>query len=111
TVKWKHPTFEAGKKIFAVLDSYQGGTCIAFRVAPERVPRLLEDERFFEAPYTSGRGWVCLRTSGKLDWEEVAGLLRESYQQVALKRMLAALGGVPQDARQRRPSERRRMNR
>ena len=111
TVKWKHPTFEAGKKIFAVLDSYRGETCIAFCVAPERVQRLLEDERFFEAPYAAGRGWVCLRTSGKLDWDEVAGLLRESYRQVALKRMLAALDGAPQDARQRRPGERRRVNR
>ena len=34
TVKWGHPTFEAGKKIFAVLDHYQGRACIAFRASP-----------------------------------------------------------------------------
>ena len=34
TVKWGHPTFEAGKKMFAVLDKYDGQPCIAFKVAP-----------------------------------------------------------------------------
>jgi predicted DNA-binding protein (MmcQ/YjbR family) len=31
TVKWGYPTFEAGKKMFAVLDHYEGRPCIAFR--------------------------------------------------------------------------------
>jgi len=34
---------------------------------------------------------VCLHADGKLDWKEVEELLRESYRQVALKRMLLAL--------------------
>jgi predicted DNA-binding protein (MmcQ/YjbR family) len=91
TVKWAHSTFEAGKKIFAVLDCYQGRACIAFRAPPERLPMLLADERFYEAPYGARHGWVCMHADGRLDWREVEGLLRESYRQVALKRMLAAL--------------------
>ena len=107
TVKWQHPTFEAGKKIFAVLDHYQGSFCIAFRVSPDRAAGLLQDSRFFEAPYGAGRGWLCLRTDGKLDWENIAELVKESYRQVALKRMLAALDTVePPDARQGRPRKR-----
>jgi predicted DNA-binding protein (MmcQ/YjbR family) len=103
TVKWGHPTFEAGKKIFAVLDNYEGSTCIAFRVPADRAAGLLQDNRFFEAPYAGGRGWICLRTEGKLNWENIAEFLRESYRQVALKRMLAALEGIePRHARQRR---------
>lgn len=50
TTKWGHPTFEAGKKMFAVLDCYEDGACIAFRACSERRPVLLADERFFEAP-------------------------------------------------------------
>jgi predicted DNA-binding protein (MmcQ/YjbR family) len=112
TVKWGHPTFEAGKKIFAVLDNYQGRTCIAFRVPPNRARILLQDDRFFEAPYAAGRGWVCLRAGGKLDWGDIAEFLRESYRQVALKRMVAALEGIePQKARQRRLSQRGRRSR
>jgi predicted DNA-binding protein (MmcQ/YjbR family) len=91
TTKWGHPTFEAGKKQFAVLDRYEGRACIAFRASPERLPVLLEDGRFFQAPYAARYGWVCLNADGALDWREVARLLRDSYRQMALKRMLAAL--------------------
>ena len=112
TVKWRHPTFEAGKKIFAVLDHYQGSFCIAFRVPPDQAAGLLQDDRFFEAPYGAGRGWLCLRTDGKLNWQNIAGLLKESYRQVALKRMLTALDEVePPDARQGRPRKRGRGRR
>jgi predicted DNA-binding protein (MmcQ/YjbR family) len=91
TVKWGHPTFEAGKKMFAVLDHYQGRTCIAFRTSPERLPELLGDDRFYEAPYGARQAWVCLHADGPMDWAEVDGLLRASYRLVALKRMLAVL--------------------
>jgi predicted DNA-binding protein (MmcQ/YjbR family) len=91
TIKWGHPTFEAGKKIFAVLDHYDGSPCLAFRVSPERIEAYLRDERFFEAPYSSHRGWLCLRTDRPLKWREIEALVRDSYRQVALKRMLAAL--------------------
>jgi predicted DNA-binding protein (MmcQ/YjbR family) len=90
TVKWGHPTFEAGKKMFAVLDQYDGRPCLAFRAAPERQEDLA-DGRFFEAPYAARFGWVCLRADGSLDWREIAELVRGSYRQVALKRMLSAL--------------------
>src|SRR6266705_3197284 len=46
TVKWGHPTFEAGKKIFAVLDHYYGQPCIAFRSSKEEQMKLLRDKRF-----------------------------------------------------------------
>jgi predicted DNA-binding protein (MmcQ/YjbR family) len=91
TKKWGHPTFEAGKKMFAVLDSYDDRPCIAFRSPPELLQQYLADNRFFEAPYAARYGWVCLRAVGSLDWREVEKLLRDSYRQVALKRMLAAL--------------------
>jgi predicted DNA-binding protein (MmcQ/YjbR family) len=95
TTKWGHPTFEAGKKMFAVLDRYEGRGCIAFRAGPERRQALLADERFFEAPYAARHGWVCLDADGRLNWREVETLLRESYRLVALKRMLAALDEQP----------------
>jgi predicted DNA-binding protein (MmcQ/YjbR family) len=91
TAKWGHPTFEAGRKMFAVLDQYDGRPCLAFRAAPERQDEYLADERFFAAPYAARFGWVCLRADAPLDWHEVAELIRGSYRQVALKRMLAAL--------------------
>jgi predicted DNA-binding protein (MmcQ/YjbR family) len=91
TVKWGHPTFEAGKKIFAVLDRYDGRPCIAFRAPLEKVDELLADERFTEAPYAARFGWVCLNVEGSIDWAEVERLVQGSYRLVALKRMLAAM--------------------
>jgi predicted DNA-binding protein (MmcQ/YjbR family) len=91
TVKWGHPTFEAGKKIFAVLDHYDGHPCIAFRAPLEKLDELLSDKRFTEAPYAARHGWVCLSAAGRLNWKEVERLLHESYRLVALKRMLVAL--------------------
>jgi len=91
TVKWGHPTFEAGKKIFAVLDHYYGQPCIAFRSSRKEQIKLLRDKRFFPAPYAAAHGWVCLRADGKLKWSEVRNLLVASYRIVALKRMLSAL--------------------
>jgi predicted DNA-binding protein (MmcQ/YjbR family) len=93
TVKWGHPTFEAGKKIFAVLDNYHGQPCIAFRAPEDEQKKLLRDKRFFPAPYASAHGWVCLRAEGKLNWTEVRDLTVASYRLVALKRMLVALSG------------------
>jgi predicted DNA-binding protein (MmcQ/YjbR family) len=91
TVKWGHPTFVAGKKMFAVLDRYDGRLCIAFRVPMETLEDLLADERFIEAPYAARFGWVCLFVDGRVDWAEVNRLIEASYRLVALKRMLAAL--------------------
>jgi predicted DNA-binding protein (MmcQ/YjbR family) len=99
TVKWGHPTFEAGKKIFAVLDHYDGRPCIAFRAPSEKLEALLSDERFIEAPYAARYGWICLYADGRLDWSEVENLLLASYRLVALKRMLAALGKTEHSAK------------
>jgi predicted DNA-binding protein (MmcQ/YjbR family) len=91
TVKWGHPTFEAGKKIFAVLDRYDGRSCIAFRAPLDAFDALLADKRFIAAPYAAKHGWVCLYAAGRINWAEIEKLLQASYRLVALKRMLAAL--------------------
>lgn len=93
TVKWGHPTFEAGKKIFAVLDHHYDQPCIAFRSSKKDQIKFLRDKRFFPAPYAAAHGWVCLRADGELNWLEVRDLLVASYRIVALRRMLSALDG------------------
>ncbi len=101
TTTFGNPTFQAGTKTFAVLDTYQGTRCLAFKVTPEEQDMLRQQERFFVAPYTGKNGWTCLRLDGKVDWKEVRQLLKRSYRLVALKRMLAALDGAPASSRRR----------
>jgi predicted DNA-binding protein (MmcQ/YjbR family) len=88
---WGHPTFRAGKKMFAAYGIEHDDPTLGMKVGFDRQDELLEDSRFFPTPYAARQGWVSLRLSSKTDWGEIAGLVREAYRQVALKRMLAAL--------------------
>jgi predicted DNA-binding protein (MmcQ/YjbR family) len=88
---WGHPTFRAGKKMFAAFGEGEEGMSIGLKVGFERQDELLKDERFFPTPYAARQGWVSLRIDGETDWDEVRGLVREGYRQVALKRMVKAL--------------------
>ena len=87
-----HPTFRAGKKMFAAYGEYgSDGPTLGMKVGSDRQDELLEDDRFFPTPYSAHQGWVSLHLETNTDWEEVKGLLHEAYKQVALKRMLKAL--------------------
>ncbi len=102
TTTFGNPTFQAGTKTFAVLDSYKGTRCLAFKVTPDEQDLLCQQARFFVAPYTGKNGWTCLRLEGTVDWAEVRRLIERSYRLVAPKRMLAALDGAPPPTRRRR---------
>jgi predicted DNA-binding protein (MmcQ/YjbR family) len=88
---WGHPTFRAGKKLFAAYGDDGEGPTLGVKVGFQRQDELLQDSRFYPTPYAARQGWVSLRLNSKTDWHEIAGLVREAYRQVALKRMLAAL--------------------
>jgi predicted DNA-binding protein (MmcQ/YjbR family) len=88
---WGHPTFRAGKKMFAGIGDNTGEVALGLNVGHERQEELLGDGRFFPTPYAARLGWVSLGIEGSIDWVEVAGLLREAYRRVANKRMLQAL--------------------
>jgi predicted DNA-binding protein (MmcQ/YjbR family) len=88
---WGHPTFRAGKKMFAGFGEEEGRLSLGMKVGFDRQDELLSDSRFFPTPYAARQGWVSLTIDNSTDWSEVEGLLREAYRQVALKRMLKAL--------------------
>jgi predicted DNA-binding protein (MmcQ/YjbR family) len=88
---WGHPTFRAGKKMFAAFGGEADAPTLGLRVGFERQDELLKDERFFPTPYAAYQGWVSLWINDQIDWDEVGRLIREAYRQVARKRMLKAL--------------------
>jgi predicted DNA-binding protein (MmcQ/YjbR family) len=91
---WGHPTFRAGQKMFAGIgDAGTWGVALGMKVGFDRQEELLRDDRFFPTPYAAHQGWVSIKLEGPVDWDEVKGLVREAYKQVALKRMLKALEG------------------
>ena len=92
---WGHPTFRAGKKMFAAYGGEGNDLSLGLKVGHDRQEELLKDARFFPTPYAAYQGWVSLRIDGATDWAEVGGLVREAYRQAALKRMLKALDATP----------------
>jgi predicted DNA-binding protein (MmcQ/YjbR family) len=92
---WGHPTFRAGKKMFAAFGQGEDGLTLGLKVGFERQEELLKDERFYPTPYAAHQGWVSLRINRDTDWDEANQLVREAYRQVALKRMLNALDPSP----------------
>jgi predicted DNA-binding protein (MmcQ/YjbR family) len=88
---WGHPTFRAGNKMFAGCGEDAGDLTIGLKVGFERQDELLKDDRFYATPYAAHQGWVSMRIDNNTDWEEIKGLVREAYRQVALKRMLQAM--------------------
>jgi predicted DNA-binding protein (MmcQ/YjbR family) len=93
TVTFGHPTFQAGKRTFAVLETYRGELSLALKASPDVAHALLDDPRFYPTPYSGKHSWVSMRVGrGPLDWKEIRALVVQSYRQVALVRMLRALG-------------------
>jgi predicted DNA-binding protein (MmcQ/YjbR family) len=88
---WGHPNFRAGSKTFAVLEAYRGELMIAVKVGLASQRTLTADPRYMITPYIGKHGWVSLRVGGGVAWNEVTGLVLQSYRLVAAKGMLKAL--------------------
>jgi predicted DNA-binding protein (MmcQ/YjbR family) len=89
-VTWGHPSFRAGKKTFAAIETIDGRPSLAVRVEPLEAEVRAGDELFFLTPYGRGK-WLSVW----LDRDDASGLIRDligrAYRIVANKRMLAAL--------------------
>ena len=89
---WGHPTFRAPKKMFAAFGNDEAeGPTLGLKMGFDRQEELLKDSRFYPTPYAAHQGWVSLKLSDKINWNEVEQLLCDAYRQVALKRLLKAL--------------------
>ena len=91
TVTFGHPTFRAGKKTFAVLETYQGHLSLALKVRKADQGIFLNDPRFYRTPYIGQHGWVSLKVGGKVNWTEVKHLVVDSFRLTASKKMLAVM--------------------
>jgi predicted DNA-binding protein (MmcQ/YjbR family) len=77
--------------MFAGFGEDEDGLTIGLSVGFDRQDELLTDKRFFPTPYAARLGWVSVHIDRSIGWEELGGLIREAYRNVALKRMLKAL--------------------
>src|SRR5207253_4387467 len=72
---WGHPTFRAGKKMFAGFGQDEDGPTLGLKMSFDRQEELLKDARFFPTPYAARQGWVSLHIDGKTDWDKLKELI------------------------------------
>lgn len=91
---WGEPTFRVKNKLFAMYassDTHHGSgrPGVWCKAAPGNQSLMVRHApgRFFVPPYVGPSGWVGIHLDGDVDWEELAGLLRDSYCLIAPKRL------------------------
>src|ERR1700756_1618968 len=75
-------TFRISGKIFAVTVLEPAKVWLSFKCSPENFAELTERNGIIPAPYMARAQWVALETKEALQKQELAGLLRESYDLV-----------------------------
>ena len=71
-------------------DGILGLWCPAWPGVQEEMVAL-EPERFFRPPYVGPSGWLGVRLDRDVDWDEVRGILTDSYRKVAPKTLVKLL--------------------
>lgn len=97
--------FKVGGKMFAAAPLEPAPVCLSFKASPEDFAELTERPNIIPAPYLARAQWVALETRDALPREELAELLRASYELIAAKlpkKTRAALLQPP--ARKRKPA-------
>ena len=87
---WGHPTFRAGNKIFATFGAHKDAPSVGVKQTLDDQADLLEDPRFFFAPYVGKHGWVGIFVD-RVDWPVIEDLVEQSYCLVAPKSLVARL--------------------
>lgn len=77
--------FKVGGKMFAVTPLEPAPVCLSFKASPEAFAGLTERPNIIPAPYLARAQWVALQTRDAVAQDELAQLLRESYDLVAGK--------------------------
>jgi predicted DNA-binding protein (MmcQ/YjbR family) len=77
--------FKVGGKMFAVTPLEPAPVYLSFKSSPENFAELTERPNIIPAPYLARAQWVALETRDALPAQELARLLRESYEMVFAK--------------------------
>ena len=85
-IQWGYDLlFKVGGKMFALTPLEPAPVCLSFKASPENFAELTERPNIIPAPYLARAQWVALQTRDALPAEELARLLRESYDMVFAK--------------------------
>ena len=103
-------TFRISGKIFAVTVLEPAKVWLSFKCSAENFAELTERAGIIPAPYLARAQWVALETRDAVSREELATLLRESYDFVLAKlprKIREALLQQPRPRSKRKPAPRK----
>ena len=85
-IQWGYDLlFKVGGKMFAITPLEPAPVCLSFKASPEKFAELTERQNIIPAPYLARAQWVALQTREAVGHDELAGLLRESYEMILAK--------------------------
>jgi len=94
---WGECTFRVtGGSMFAMTDNnhHDSGHIAVWVKAPPMVQEILvnsDPKRFFKPPYMGPKGWVGVRLDYKVNWDELAAILKDGYLMSAPKKLRGAI--------------------
>jgi predicted DNA-binding protein (MmcQ/YjbR family) len=91
TITWGQPHFRVGDKIFSGYGTEKDKQVIGFKLEMDHADAMMDDPRFWRAPYVGHKGWVSMDATQVRHWEEVRLLIHESYRLIAPKKSLVKL--------------------
>lgn len=91
TMTWGSPHFRVGEKIFCGFGAEDGKQVLGVKLRMEHAKSAVREARFWPAKYVGKHGWVSMDVTQRKSWDEVAALIRESYELIAPKALLAKL--------------------
>ena len=89
---WGEPTFRVSNKLFAMYahaNNHHGAGHHAVWVKSTAINQSLmigaNPKRFFSPPYVGVGGWVGVRLDGRVNWKDLADILKDGYELTAAK--------------------------
>ena len=114
-IQWGYDLlFKVGGKMFAVTPLEPAPVCLSFKASPESFAELTERPNVIPAPYLARAQWIALQTRDALPPEELARLLRDSYDMVfarlpkKIRDAVSSAKPLARKARDKKPAKRKR---
>ena len=99
--------FKVGGKMFVVIPLEPARLWLTLKADPEEFAELTERPGIIPAPYLARAKWVAIESKDTLPQNEVAALLRKSYELVFAKLPQAAQRAIASPSEEAKPRPRR----
>jgi predicted DNA-binding protein (MmcQ/YjbR family) len=105
-IQWGYDLlFKVGGKMFAITPLEPARVFLSFKASPDNFAELTERTLIIPAPYLARAQWVALETREALPSDELAALLRASYDLVAAKLPKKIRAGLVKSRERAKPAE------